>query len=82
MYQFGAQQVMGTVDPTDLTEDLGNDHIKASTYGISNMKILMANLEDWAKENGERYDNMADVYSEITKQYARYIGHVLTYIGG
>lgn len=82
MFQFGAQQVFGTVDPTDLTEDLGNDHIKASDYGISNMKILMKNLLDWTMEKGERYDDTETIYREIVKQYSRYINHVVPYIGG
>lgn len=34
MYEFGAQQLFLNEDPTDQTEDLGNDHIKASNYGI------------------------------------------------
>ena len=29
MYEFGAQQIFLTLDPTDQSEDLGNDHIKA-----------------------------------------------------
>ena len=81
-FQFGAQQVLGTVDPTDLTEDLGNDHIKASNYGISNMKILMKNFENWTMEKGERYDDLEKLYREVTKQYTRYINHVASYIGG
>lgn len=82
MYQFGAQQVMGNVDPTDLTEDLGDDHIKASNYGISNMKILMKNLEAWTMEKGERYDNTEKIYREVVNQYSRYLNHVVPYIGG
>lgn len=81
-YQFGAQQVFGNVDPTDLTEDLGDDHIKASNYGISNMKILMKHLEEWTMEKGERYDDLEKVYRETTRQYARYLNHVAAYVGG
>ncbi|MDO5447918.1 MAG: zinc-dependent metalloprotease, partial [Prevotellaceae bacterium] len=53
MYEFGAQQLLGTIDPTDQTEDLGNDHIKASDYGISNMKILVENFDNWLMEKNE-----------------------------
>mgnify|MGYP004696964199 FL=1 len=81
-YQFGAQQVFGNVDPTDLTEDLGDDHIKASNYGISNMKILMKHLEEWTMEKGERYDDLEKLYRETTRQYVRYLNHVATYVGG
>lgn len=82
MYEFGAQQFMGTVDPTDLTEDLGDDHIKAGDYGISNLKILMANLEDWTMEKGERYDAVENIYMEVVTQYSRFLRHVMPYIGG
>ena len=82
MYEFGAQQVMGIIDPTDLTEDLGNDHIKAGNLGISNLKILVKNLLDWTMEKGERYDHTETIYKEVTRQYTRYIGHVIPYLGG
>lgn len=82
MYEFGAQQVLSTVDPTDLTEDLGDDHIKASTYGINNLKVLMHNFEDWTMEPGARYDQTESTYMEVTKQYGRYLRHVVPYIGG
>lgn len=82
MYEFGAQQVFSTVDPTDQTEDLGNDHIKASNYGINNLKILVKNFDTWMQEKGEHYDNIDNLYREINKQYARYVKHVVPYIGG
>lgn len=82
MYEFGAQQLLGTVDPTDQTEDLGNDHILASNYGISNLKVLLANLEAWTLEEGQRYDEVENVYMEVTKQYGRYVKHVIPYVGG
>ncbi len=82
MYEFGAQQMLGTVDPTDQTEDLGNDHIKAGNYGIDNLKILLDNLEEWNAAPSERYDGMENMYLEIVKQYNRYLRHVMPYIGG
>lgn len=82
MYEFGAQQLFGTVDPTDQTEDLGNNHMEAGDLGISNLKILVKNLEEWNKESGERYDNMENMYREIVNQYTRYLRHVMPYIGG
>ncbi len=82
MYEFGAQQLLGTVDPTDQTEDLGDDHIKAGNYGISNLKILMQNLLEWNMDCGERYDEMENMYREIVNQYTRHLRHVIPYIGG
>lgn len=82
MYEFGAQQFLGLVDPTDQTEDLGNDHIKAGDMAISNMKIILDNFEDWAGEPGEDFEPLADKYQALCQQYLRHIGHVYPYIGG
>lgn len=82
MYEFGAQQFMGLIDPTDQTEDLGNDHIKAGDMAISNLKIIMENIEDWAGEPGEDYEPLADKYKALCTQYLRHVGHVYPYIGG
>ncbi|MBD5280812.1 MAG: zinc-dependent metalloprotease [Bacteroides sp.] len=82
MYEFGAQQFLGLIDPTDQTEDLGNDHIKAGDMAISNLKIIMDNLEDWAGEPGEDFEPLADKYKAMCSQYLRHVGHVYPYIGG
>ena len=82
MYEFGPQQVMGTVDVSAQTEDLGNDHVKAGNYAISNLKIIMRNLEKWTAERDADYSYMQDMYKSLVSQYARHLGHVLPYIGG
>ncbi|MBD5304396.1 MAG: zinc-dependent metalloprotease [Bacteroides sp.] len=82
MYEFGAQQFLGMVDPTDQTEDLGNDHIKAGDMAISNLKIILDNFEDWAGEPGEDFEPMAEKYQALCQQYLRHVGHVYPYIGG
>ncbi len=82
MYEFGAQQFLGLIDPTDQTEDLGNDHMKAGSMSISNLKIIMDNLEDWAGEKDSNYDPLLDTYKAVISQYLRHVGHVFPYIGG
>lgn len=81
MYEFGAQQ-MNTLDPTDQTEDLGNDHIKAGNYGISNLKIIAANYTKWLYQEGERYDDLQTAHFQIAAQFYRHLNHVIPYIGG
>ena len=81
MYTFGAQQAV-TVDATDQTEDLGNDHMRAGDYAVSNLKIIMKNLEQWAAEPGEPYKSLREIYDQIVNQYNRHLGHVMAYIGG
>lgn len=82
MYLFGAQQFPTTIDPTDQTEDLGNDHLRAGDMAVSNLRIITANMLDWLKEEGETYDDMVTTYQAILSQYRRHIGHVVPYIGG
>ncbi|WP_196890137.1 zinc-dependent metalloprotease [Aureivirga sp. CE67] len=82
MYRFGKQQFSWIVDPTAQTEDLGNDAVKASQYGIANLKRIVPNLIDWTGEKGEDYDNLKDMYGQLIGQYNRYMGHVSSNIGG
>ena len=82
MYEFGAQQVLGMMDPTDQTEDLSNDHVRAGELAVSNLKIIMDNFEDWAAEPGENYESLQRKYQAMVNQYSRHIGHVIPYIGG
>ena len=82
MYEFGAQQFLGLVDPTDQTEDLGNDHMAAGDLAISNLKIIMNNFEEWAGEPGEDFEPLSEMYQALATQYLRHVGHVYPYIGG
>ncbi|MDX6747507.1 zinc-dependent metalloprotease [Polaribacter sp. PL03] len=80
-YRFGRQQ-FGVVDPSSQTEDLGDDAVKASEYGIKNLKRILPRLEEWTSEKGENYDDMGTMYGQLTGQFARYMGHVSSNIGG
>lgn len=82
MYRFGHQQAGGVVDPSSQTEDLGDDAIKASDYGIKNLKRIMPNLEKWTTKKGETYDDLATMYGQVQGQFNRYMGHVAANIGG
>ncbi|WP_405611617.1 zinc-dependent metalloprotease [Polaribacter sp. Asnod1-A03] len=81
MYRFGRQQ-RGVIDPSSQTEDLGDDAVKASTYGIKNLKLILPKLSEWTTEDGETYDDMAEMYNQLIGQFARYMGHVSSNIGG
>jgi hypothetical protein len=70
------------IDPRAQTEDLGDNSILASEYGIKNLKRIVPKLPEWLNEKGETFDDLNDVYNEVITQYNRYIGHVLTNIGG
>ncbi len=82
MYRFGHQQVGDIHDPSSQTEDLGDDAIKASTYGIENLKRIVPNLASWTTEEGKNYDDLETMYGQVVAQYRRYMGHVSNNIGG
>jgi hypothetical protein len=81
MYRFGHQQ-SGVVDPSSQTEDLGDDAMKASMYGIKNLKRILPRLEEWTSEKGENYDELSTMYGQLLSQFNRYMGHVTGNIGG
>lgn len=69
-------------DPRSQSEQVGDDAMIASTYGIKNLKRIVDNLEDWTKKPNEDYDNLGLMYDQVTGQFSRYLGHVSKYIGG
>lgn len=81
IYRFGAQQ-RGVIDPTSQTEDLGDDAVLASQYGIKNLKRIIPNLIEWTAEDGKDYDDLETMYQQVLGQYNRYMGHVAANIGG
>jgi hypothetical protein len=68
-------------DPRSQAEDLGNDAIAASDYGIKNLKRVVANLIEWTNEPGDQYDNLAQLHKAVVRQYGRYLYHVMKNIG-
>ncbi len=82
MYRFGHQQATGVVDPSSQTEDLGDNAMKASMYGIKNLQRILPNLEEWTSEKGKNYDNLSTMYGQVLSQFNRYMGHVSANIGG
>ena len=82
MYRFGSQQFGSPIDPSSQTEDLGDNAIKASTYGIANLKRIVPNLIEWTGEDGKDYDDLQDLYNQVLSQYNRYMGHVTANVGG
>ncbi|MFH6771447.1 zinc-dependent metalloprotease [Gaetbulibacter aestuarii] len=82
LYRFGKQQSGGVIDPSSQTEDLGDDAMKASMYGIANLKRIVPNLISWTAEDGKNYDDLKTMYEQVLGQFNRYMGHVTANIGG
>ena len=78
IYMYGS----GGNDPNTQTENIGDDPIKASYYGIKNLKIVVSNLDDWTTKKGQSYEDLNELYNETIGVYRRYIYHVIKMIGG
>lgn len=69
-------------DPRSQSEDLGDNAMIASTYGIKNLKVIIKNLPEWTKTANEDYTDLQGIYTQLTSQFNRYMGHVSKNIGG
>lgn len=77
---FGSE--FSSDDPRTQTEDLGNNAMVASEYGIRNLKRVLANLMTWTYRENDSYQNLKDLYKGVNNQFDYYLGHVLANIGG
>ena len=78
IYMFGGR---GN-DPMAQTENIGDDPVKASDYGLKNLKIVAKNLEQWTTPQGATYDDLEELYGELLGVYSRYVNHVAAIVGG
>ncbi len=74
----------GRLDPRRQTEDLGDDPVKASYYGILNLKRELVKLPEWTLDNDKDlyWNDIEVMYGQIRTQFLRYMGHVTRNIGG
>lgn len=79
MYRFGTST---GYDPSAQREALSDDPVQASTYGMMNLQKVTPNLLEWTTTPGENYDDLEELYGELIGQWNRYVGHVITNIGG
>ncbi|CAN5568913.1 zinc-dependent metalloprotease [soil metagenome] len=77
---FGTE--INPYDPRSQTEDLGDNAMKASEYGIKNLKRIITGIPDWTKEEADKYDNLDDIYRQVVGQFSRYVNHVTKNVGG
>ena len=70
-------------DPRSQTEDLGDNSMEASMYGILNLQRIAPCIKEWVKENdSDDYANLDQIYKDLVDQYSDYIFHVSKNIGG
>lgn len=79
-YWFGSE--INPYDPRSQSEDLGDNAMLASEYGIKNLKRILPSLNGWYSEEAEKYNTLDEMYNQLTIQFRRYMGHVTKYVGG
>jgi hypothetical protein len=81
MYRFLQGAPMGA-DPRAQTEDLGDDPVRASTYGLANLRRVVPQLVNWTTSPGNDYSDLEELYGEALSQYSRLVNHVAGVVGG
>lgn len=79
--RYGRQQAE-VLDPRSQAEDLGDDAVKASEYGVKNLKYVLSNIESWVGDDDKDFSYRRDLYEWVMLQYLTYIGHVYSNVGG
>lgn len=82
MYRYGKQQVYDEYDPSALTEDLGDDAVKAGIYGIKNLQYILKHINEWLDDEDKDFDYRIGLYRDIVSQYAGYLKNAFRNIGG
>ncbi len=70
------------IDPRAQSEDLGDDAVKASEYGVMNLKRIVPEILKWTTQEGDDYLEAGKLMNDIIGQWHLYSYHVLTNIGG
>lgn len=69
-------------DPSQQTEDLGSDPVKATELGLKNIDRIATYLVKATSRENENYDNLKNMYDSLIAQRTRELGHVASVIGG
>ncbi len=79
--RFGRQQGK-ILDPYAQTEDLGDDAVKSTGYGIKNIERVMGILQKVTEKPGYDFSLLKEYYEETLMQWAREMGHVANLVAG
>lgn len=79
-YTFGTESDPN--DPRNQSEDLGDDSMLASQYGIKNLKRIVPQILTWSYEPNKSYAGAGEIYSGVVSQFNRYLGHVTKNVAG
>ena len=80
-YWYGEQSSEG-IDPRSQSEDLGDDAVEASLYGLKNLKRIVPRIVDWTASEGELHYDAGRLLMAVVSQWKMYADHVKMNIGG
>ena len=82
-YRYGKQQFnLPFTDPRDQMEDLGNDAVAATKYGIKNLKYIVAHMDEWLSKEDITMEKRNELLSAIVNQVGLYTIHVASNVSG
>ncbi len=83
VYRYGKQQFTTPfADPRNMNEDLGDNAVEATKYGVKNLKYIMAHINQWLDEKDEDMSYRADILENMVNQYGLYTIHVASNVSG
>ena len=71
-----------STDPRSQVEDLGDNQMKSTEYGIKNLKRVVSNLTKWTAQPDGQYEDLTTMHKAVRAQFQRFCGHVQRYING
>lgn len=80
--RFGGEDGPSTVDPTVLTENIGNDPIEATALGFKNLDRVLDHLAAATTTKGEDFSLLEETYKEILGARSRWLNAVVKLVGG
>ena len=80
MLRFGTEG--RSLDPFAQTEDLGDDAMKSTAYGVLNLERIMGNLIHATEKQDENFNLLQEMYYNLIGQWRMGMTHVANYVGG
>jgi hypothetical protein len=80
--RFGGEDGPSMVDPTVITENIGNDRIEATRLGLNNLDHLLDYLMEATTNKGEDYALLEEAYQAILTHEQNWYDSVAKLVGG
>jgi hypothetical protein len=77
--RFGANEFD---DPSEQSEDLGDDGVEATRLGLKNIERIMGFVVEATTRKGEDYSTLQEYYGGLWGQRSQELGHTARVVGG